>query len=69
MGDLWYVKKFDNFIKLFDLVKQPIENISYYEAEAFCNYKNAFLPELDDLKLLFFPKVIFHFLIKIKIVC
>jgi len=52
-GYNWYIKKFDKYIKLQDISEQPIENISYYEAEAYCKYLNVYLPKLEHLKQLF----------------
>jgi hypothetical protein len=49
----WYIKKFDKYIKLNDILNQPIDNLSYYEAEAYCKYKQVELPKLEYLKELF----------------
>ena len=55
-GNVWYIKKFDKYIKLDDILHQPIDNISYYEAEAYCKYHNVYLPKLEHLKKLFLNK-------------
>jgi len=51
-GDIWYIRKFDKFYKLESIFDQPIDNISYYEAEAFCNYKNGYLPTINELNFI-----------------
>ena len=51
-GDIWYIRKFDKFYKLESIFDQPIDNISYYEAEAFCNYKNGSLPTINELNFI-----------------
>ena len=53
IDNIWYVLKFDKYFKIYELINQPIENISYFEAEAYCNFKNGFLPEIQDLKKIF----------------
>ncbi len=45
-NNIWYLKIFDKYIKILDIPYLPIQNISYYEAEAYCNYKNVKLPQL-----------------------
>ena len=46
INDSFYVMKFNKFIPIESIFNSPIENISYFEAEAYCNYKNVSL--LDD---------------------
>jgi hypothetical protein len=51
-NNIWYIKKFDRYIKLFDISSSSIQNISYYEAEAYCKYKKIKLLELKHYKII-----------------
>lgn len=55
--DQWYIKKFDKFFKIDTIFEQPVDNISYYEAEAFCNYKKGTLPTLDHINFIIDKKI------------
>ena len=49
-GGQMYIKKFNKYYLLKDIFNEPVQNISYYEAEAYCNFRNSQLPSIDDLK-------------------
>ena len=50
--DTWYIKTFDRYIKLNDIPYSPIQNVSYYEAEAYCKYKKIKLLEFKHYKII-----------------
>jgi hypothetical protein len=52
IGEEWYIRKFDKFFKIYEIFDQPVENISYFEAEAFSNYKNATLPTIHHINIM-----------------
>lgn len=51
-GDEWYIRKFNKYFKIENIFEQPVDNISYYEAEAYCNYKNGTLPTLYEINII-----------------
>jgi hypothetical protein len=51
-NNIWYLKQFDKYIKISDIPYLPIQNISYHEVEAYCNYKNVKLPKLKHYQII-----------------
>mgnify|MGYP006137065769 CR=1 FL=1 len=52
-GTTMYIKKFNRYYEIKEVLNQPLENISYYEAEAYCNFMDCELPSIKDLRYLY----------------
>jgi len=52
-GGKMYIKKFNRYYEIEKIFNQPLENISYYEAEAYCNFMDCDLPTVKDLRYLY----------------